>query len=325
MKEYYSVDAVSNSGMGAINPDQGGSPLKYKTYVVDRLHDKEETPSLKNGTLIHAYVEDPTKFILADINKPSEMMSGWVEDIYEACKEAFIIEHFVEDNKAGKIAALEYRKDRYKTIKDEDLAYQKFIKEGKEYLEFLYKAEDKIVLDTQTKEIVENSIAGIHRNTFANELLFKEGEDFGDVTYNELPIYFKEQGLDCKALLDRVRISPSNKTVQLIDLKTTSKPVSLFQESFRKYRYYRQMAFYKKALTHKLSELYPDIDNWLIEVYIVCVETYGVHECLVYKVQDAWITEGQGEWKNLLRLINNAKDNNWDSETIKRLYYEPKE
>lgn len=40
---------------------------------------------------------------------------------------------------------------------------------------------------------------------------------------HQFPIYFKLEDMDCKALLDGVKIDHENKTVTPFDLKTTSK------------------------------------------------------------------------------------------------------
>jgi len=67
-KDYYGVPAISNSGMKHINPDEGGTPLRYHKAVVLRETEEKESPSLENGKLVHLYVEDPGSFIVSDVD-----------------------------------------------------------------------------------------------------------------------------------------------------------------------------------------------------------------------------------------------------------------
>lgn len=327
-KEYYSMPGISNSSMSLINPDQGGTPKKYKKYIIDKEKEEGNSPSLKNGKLIHLYVEDPGSFVIADLDKPSDMMSSWVEEIKALLdlKE----EDITSDNDMLMHVVLETQKDRYKTTKDPVKLWEKFCKDGFDYLKFLVKGEDKIVINSSTKEIIENAIEGIKSNPLAKELLFEVGPDFGDTGFSELPIYWSdgqdESVLECKALLDRIRVFPNSKKVQLIDFKTTSKPGTLFKDSFRKFRYYRQLAYYTNALLYFLKTTYSEIpsDEWNIEHYIVSVETYGTFECHVHDIDVLWLIEGKQEYENLLnRLAYHYKHNQWET-SIEELFQKGK-
>jgi len=180
-----------------------------------------------------------------------------------------------------------------------------------------------LCLTSAQKELVQNCADSLRANKRANELLFQEGEDFGDKVYNELPIYWEEEiivddetvVLPCKGLLDRVKESVSNKHVHLIDLKTTSKPVAKFNSSFEYWRYYRQMAWYLRALSAWLIKKYGEEEarTWKVSVTMVVVESYGLHQTMVYDVDSAWTDRGSAEAQDLVgRIAYATVKDNWE-------------
>jgi hypothetical protein len=91
--------------------------------------------------------------------------------------------------------------------------------------------------------------------------------EYGDELMHQVDIYFDFKGVECKALLDGIRINHIDKTIQPFDLKTTGKSVLDFPDSFLSFGYYRQCAFYEQALLsgqspikHLLEEGYKLLD-----------------------------------------------------------------
>jgi hypothetical protein len=121
-------------------------------------------------------------------------------------------------------------------------------------------------------------------------------------------------GLKCKAKLDNIYIDLDNKIIYLNDLKTTAKPISLFKNTLEFYKYYRQIAFYKRALIKqiKFNNLlvgHVDFSNYKIVCQIIAVETTGNFECQVFNV-DEYLPKGEEEIKSLLTRIKFHKDSN---------------
>lgn len=312
MKEYYDKKAVSNSGMGNINPEQGGSPAKYKSVVLER-EISLDTPSLENGKLIHLYVEDPEAFIVADVDKPTAMLAEWIESVQPLISGHWDEFSIIPQNEELKKHALLSKGDRYKSIKDEDKSWLKF-QEGFDYLKFLINKEGKIALTVSQKQVINNCITSLRDNKLSTSLLFNES--LFNTELNELPIYWTERvndvDLKCKALLDRVIINEKEKMARLVDLKTTGKPLANFKNSFEYYRYYRQMAWYKHALSKYLFEEYDAY--FTIEVYIVAVETNYLHECKVFEVSNKYLEKGVEEYSRLIEDIASCKStNDWNT------------
>ena len=324
-KDYYNVPAISNSGMSSINPDEGGTPKRYKKFVIDRDREEEDTPSLQNGKLIHLYVEDPTTFVISDTPRPTEKLAKWIEETYAQLPK-FGDSMVSKDNPLLRLTALSLR-DKFCNTKDKDKLWAIFCKEL-DYLESLMVPDGKICMTPAQKATVEACVESLHNNQLANHLLFKEMDQFGSVVHNELPIYWKESiwdggtvtaQLPCKGLLDRVRIDPTNKHAELIDLKTTGKSIGKFKDSFEYYRYYRQMAWYKDALKIHIGREYGSIREWTIDIYIVAVETGGLNECKVQKVNPQYIEKGRAEYTDLVNRIATATSlNDWTTSQEER-------
>lgn len=311
---YYDVQAISNSTLSYINPEQGGTPRKFKKLYIDRERDEEETPSLKNGKLIHKYIEDKASFVISDVVRPTEMLASWVERVCNRLLD-FRKEDVVGDNLTLKITCFECRDGAYASTKDEDKVWLKF-QEGFDYLKHLIRGCSKIVIDTPTRNLIERCIESINNNGLAQELLFRSGDSFGDCDFNEMALYWEEEvngiKLPCKGLVDRLRVFPQERKFQLIDAKSTSKPGVLYKESFEFYRTYRQLATYRKGVLNFLKKSFPHIETWEEEYYIVSIETYGLFECHVHEVDYAWIEVGEEERNSLLKRITfHMKRQDW--------------
>ena len=321
---YYSIPAVSNSALKEINPEQGGSPAKFKKVVLDRDIEYEPNPSFENGKIIHKYVEDPKNFVISDFTKPTETMALWVERVFNNLPSVITVDNFLISEEIIKKIALEEREGAYKSMKD-DTVTAKFWKEGAEYINYLFiERSDKIILNQQQLNMMDFIIESINNNPEAYRLLFKE-PDFKEnvAAYNEKAIYWTKKvdkrlnleyivSMNMKALVDRFKLNFVSKdriVVDLIDFKTTSSTVANFKYSFKKYRYYRQLAVYKEAITEFIVQAYILKGAVSADVkiefnnYIVAVETTGLYQCKVFKITDKYIEKGEEEYDRLLKMI----------------------
>jgi hypothetical protein len=327
---YYSQGGISNSSLKHINPLEGGSPKRFKAFVLDHLGSQEETPSLKNGKLVHKYVECPEEFIVADIDQPSEMMCAWVERVLEQLPSGFLINKEVRENGSFSLylqkekaplynlVVIACKEGAYSNLKNESKILEKFNNEGLGYLKFLIESTGKLCLTPSQKVVVENTVNSLREHARANELLFSAQEPHIQV-YNELPIYWEcpipVDGefaiMNCKSLIDRLILDPVSKTFILVDLKTTGKPISKFHEVIKERRYHRQMGFYLLAIRWWLEQEYPGVE-WQPYVKIVAVETNSVYETKVFDIPGAILLAGVKESHDLLRLIHiHTVENQW--------------
>ena len=80
--DYLQSKKISNSSLSYINPEQGGSPRKFKDYLDGNL-EHLETPSLYAGSTIHKFILEPDTFAISDVERPSDTIVKIIDKVYE--------------------------------------------------------------------------------------------------------------------------------------------------------------------------------------------------------------------------------------------------
>lgn len=354
---------VSSSSFHAINPEEGGSIVKFRNFFHEKDEEKHSL-SLDRGKLVHKYQEDPDKFVVEDFEAPTDMMSGLLERTIQLCdahtkgvfehrdinttitsenkveknKNAEILETFAFYQRFAELLALSVEDTIriFRTARIEKKAYLRrnessllgeILNGEKEipYLKFLQNSRTKHVLKKETKEKVEGAIQALYTHPKVSALLglrnpnsdFESTDVNGLVSkiYSELPIFWSEQvstfdidkvvRVNCKALLDKLKVNHSSKIITYVDLKTTAYSIYKYQEAFEKYRTYRQVAFYVRAIVKWFEVMFPDknIKEYTLEVFIVPVETNGSYLTTIYEVSQPWLFKGKTEYVSLLSRV----------------------
>ena len=294
---YYERREIANSSLSLINPEQGGSPKLFLSYLEGTIQKTPPSPSLENGSLLHLYVENPSEFVVSEVVKPNESLCNVVAQ-YMLIKDAHLAE--TQDEvllKASRLA------NYYNNYKDDTLLNTLKKSTIYEYIAELELNQGKQFMTKEQKATIEGCIEALNSHAACAKYLFQEWS--GCEIYNEYEIYFECMGIDCKARLDRLIVNHDEKYCVLIDLKTTSKRAQFFPESFEFWKYYRQMAFYKYAL----SKEFPGYD---FSCYMPVVDTqYFTRHC--YKISEAQIDKGTIEYMNLLsRIMWHMENNQWN-------------
>lgn len=311
-KEYYlDKSRINNSAIGwfLISP-------KYYRDKLDRNIDELSTSYTDEGTRTHMYILENDEFnniykVVKDYKKPASTQQKLFCDMYLA-----------STAKTVKLKALEAYKASYSNIlKDDEKNAKKALELAvslKQYLKNVESTQNLITEDDSTKlqQIKEN----LTNHKLANVLLFNDNNWLHDpniFTSNEFQINWdykvnETDTVNCKSLIDRLIIDHTNKTIKLIDLKTTSSYD--FKNSFDKYDYARQLAFYWMAITHYFLNTFKDknISEYKNESYIITVSTIdtSVH---VFKIKDDILLEKSMIISQILENINwHMKTNNWD-------------
>ena len=299
---YYNVKKISNSSLSYINPKQGGSPRKFKDYIDGNL-EHLETPSLYHGSTIHKFILEPETFAVADLEKPSDAIVKIIEKVYNITKS----EIDTDLSKYNEYIFGSARELNYGQSWKPDTLIKKIIDQGQEYYDFLLRADGKTCINQKTAAMLTAISASINAHKAASDLLLGKGK-------NEEELYWGPNK-EYKSKIDRYKelswTAGSNytkaenpfrtwgqrnfKIVNLIDLKTTSKSLEFFKDSFEYYHYDRQLAFYVDALE----------DNNMVvnKVFIIAVETTGYHHARVFEVDKNLIKEGRKKYKSLLERI----------------------
>lgn len=312
---YYEVGSkedivISNTSLSYINPLQGGSPAKFLNFF-DKLTEFLNSIQLERGSLLHDYHEHQENFVISDVEKPSIVMAGWCERIYDVLRYAGLPEKLTSD------IIEPYANGAFANTKDLAKRLKKFEEEGKPYLDFLFKADGKIAMTPATKEIVVKSMEALKSHKKANNILF--GDVSEDSTrIKELEVYWETipEGMNTKvrfkAKIDNIVFNWKTKTAYLNDLKSTGRPVSQFMNSFVGYRYYRQLAFYVLAVFQHLIQQGHKPEEWSVVPRVIAVDStqfYNVHS---FTIHEQWMTLGANEVTELVnRVIWHIVNSEW--------------
>lgn len=222
----------------------------------------------------------------------------------------------------------------------EETKINKIIDLGYEYFEDLKKACGKTVISVLQKEIIDNIVKSLRENPRTSKYFDRNSlsqETSVDIYY-QLPLYFKVEGIDCKALLDFLIVLKNEEgvvtTLMPFDLKTMSGYTIEFPNSVRTRRYDIQAAFYRDALTNPTTifpENFPNFDRNIVNVkpFTFIVESSNnPGKPLLFKVSEELDAiakygkvnhEGRKVVKGYLDLIEEYKyhsSTNWTEEKI---------
>ena len=290
---------TSNSRLKLINPDDGGSPLKYKEGFKNN-----QEGYLALGTCVHSGVLTPNEFILGpDLNKPTAKLGLVIDKIIKYRDKGYKI--------IDSINMACHEVDYYKNSIN-DSRINKIISEGLNY--YINNPKDgSIILPSKDRKICIKCIENLKINKSIMNLINPK-DIFGDPieSYTEDAFFMdficnhndKECRIKFKMKADSWSIDHDNKVLTLNDLKTTSKPVNEFLgNSFIKFHYYTQFSLYLYVLIQYCKQKYGYDENWTYDCNVMVVGTRGDNETAVYKVIDPFIKEGKKEFCRLLKMV----------------------
>ncbi len=344
-EEYYDLGSfddiyISSSCLKSIDPETGGSPMKFKDFF-DKEKEKKVTKAMSLGTKIHKFCESPEEFITSEVVEPGEKSLQWVIGVFNKIPKDSVLYSFIrtgvvpqqegtdlvkddlEDTILKLAAVVKTELNLHTNIKKEETLRQKFKDECRDYLDFLAKADGKVALNASEAKVMEECQKSLYSNGIVNPWIFgdwqaknAEGEIVVE-KQTEIGVIWEDTQIGgkvfrMKAKLDSVIIDHLSKTIFITDVKTTSDPLSLFKWSFRNYRVYRQLAFYGEAARIQYAELIKD--GYKIMFNIIAIETKDLYECGLFQIEftDDWIKKGQTEIGRLLtRILFHQESGDW--------------
>lgn len=317
--EYFSdkyKDYISNSKLSLINPDQGGSPDKFKEGFTGGFNDSFELGSAVHGTLLQ-----PEEFVVPDIYKPTAKLGLFAEEVYKFRQKGNSISKSIE---LARVSADYYQKgftkNRLNTAIKKSLDF---------YLKRMRYVEDPVkvplFLSERNAEKYKQCINSITNDKEMMGYLKPEGLLSNPEIFNEFAILCEikvvregeeDQIIKVKSKIDSFTIDHEMGVINLNDLKTTGRPVAWFMGqyvdkgpdighewvngSFENYHYYRQAAFYTWLLQAHCRKEYP---GYTYKTNFLVVETNPEYKCRVINVQNPWIKLGLKETKKLIIAV----------------------
>lgn len=306
---------LSSSLIRHLRPGDGGSieKLRYELENYDALREQRSYNfSLEYGTLLHKYMENPGAFAIADFTRPGEKVVDVVEATFQAClgRTNGVYEHIGGLHDWGDIIlvacnALEY----YPKWKD-DTRVNKIIEQGEEYFNFLVEKGDSHVLNEKEHEILTNVI-----DKWVTSELYAPDNQIEWL--REVPILWEQVTpwgrIKAKSLLDKLYINHGTRTIIIEDIKTTRSIVGFIARDdvrmgfggeperrmipgpFISYRYYRQLAFYRRAVNYQIAANGGNPSEYNIECRILAFENGPPYSIKMYKAPEEWLKAGDEE------------------------------
>jgi hypothetical protein len=265
-------------------------------------------------------------YYVSDITKPSDTIMSIVQQVFQSRES----DNFFDNNLLSAIEAHNYQPN-WKP----DTKITKVSVEGESYWNELLQSEGKTVLDKEQILKIDSIVSQILTHRFTKDY-FIANEHIN--IYYQLPIYFTEEDVECKALLDMVIVNHELKTITPIDIKTIGDYTKFFDYQCLRRRYDIQASWYSQGLEKWRDDNLKDyqIDNFK---FIVASTTkqcdpivfnttnefinagkYGSSKVRYYYVQDGnwkYLKESESEmygWKNLLQIYKWQEENGWDKD-----------
>lgn len=303
-EEYFSSKFkhyVSNSGLGLLNPEQGGSYANYKNPQ------KLSTQSLSLGSSVHELILQPETFTLGPkCGKPTAKLGATLDRI----------KYYRKQGESIYDSIVKASKDCDYYVKSIDSKIRFIIESGfKYYWNTKDYDENTILLSDYDYDCVKGCVDSVSKFRKIQNLIHPTdvfGDDIPvfneDALFLDVLVTYKNRciKLPIKIKIDSWSIDGESKTITLNDLKTTSGMVKSFMErehSFYNFRYYRQFAFYTMVLKQYLiREFGYNEKEWTFKGNVMVVNTRDYYVD-VFPVTEEHLKEGKEEYEKLLKML----------------------
>lgn len=221
--------------------------LFYKDYILKEREVRTDK-HLIEGKLIHLLLLQPEEFDNNFALVPGKIPSDAVRRVLNEVKDTADKED-LEDLEPNIITALKHQ-NLYQSIKDDSKRLSKILTDdNKEYYKFLLNCDGKDIIDQDIYKKCNESVELIKENKSVMEALASNETDFeldDTESFVEKSLSCKLQNYDfgLKGIIDKYIIDHKNKTIRIIDFKTTGKSVTEFAETVEFYNYWLQAAIY---------------------------------------------------------------------------------
>ena len=324
---YEDLTRISNSNIGWFL--KKGPAFLHKMLTDPPPEEKNST--LERGTMIHEYLLQPEEFqkdyVVWDKGRPSSaQQEKFCQELANSAE--------IEPNKALLSA---YRASYSTTNKAEEKMLSEASKIAstlKEYIDFLKSGDSRKMIGPWDVKMLETIKQNFKQHKLAWNLLWPEmWKDFVYEHHHEFHINWEYETpyngiISCKSLLDSLCIDYTNKTVTIMDLKTTAK-LYHFEDSMKEYDYCRQLAYYTLAvkwyLIHEKGVDAKELDEtWIFNRFIIAIDTVNDYSIRVF-----WLSEpdiqimGEKPYKRIVSALDeiawHQTTDQWDHT---REYYE---
>ena len=233
---------------------------------------------LIEGRLIHLLLLEPDRFEEEFVMSPLKMPTDSVKKILKIVSSRIVDPNNYMKLKDLDVQILEALKEEnlYQSFKEDQKRLDKIITEESEtYFKFL-QTTGKTIIDADTFARCMDRVVIIRANNDVTKLLMQEATDF---EMDTIQVY-NEKKLDCKlndykfglkGIVDKYIVDDESKTITIVDLKTTAKPLDSFAETVDFYNYWLQAAIYSLLVMKNVDK---NQQEYKIIFKFVVIDTY---------------------------------------------------
>lgn len=263
----------------------------YSHYILNQREDKMEQ-HLIEGRLLHCLLLEEDKFdeqfVLSPNKLPGDSAKKVLDKIFtRACEDGTqdvtlsLQEYYI-------LSSLQDI-NLHQSLKTDAQRIEKIVTdENVSYYEFLRTKGNKIVIDNETLERVKISVDEVKQNQKAWSLLGIGTPDSNSEV--ALLADLDDHTFGLKGIVDRIRVSHEEKTIYIIDLKTTGKLLQDFPETIEYYKYWLQAAIYVRLARKSM----PELSSYTINFHFIVVDK--INQCYAFEVSKVTL----GKWLDQL-------------------------
>ena len=223
---------------------------------LDKLFDKVETPSLTFGSAVDSIItggqeEFDERFMVAEFPSTPDSITKIVKSLFNQYRDSYRSLIMIPDDVV--IKETEYQSYQM-NWKPETRA--KVIKEkGADYYNLLFVAGDRTILDTTTYQDVCNAVRAL-KESESTKFYFADNNPFEPNIERFYQLKFKAclEGIEYRCMSDLLIVNHENKTIQPIDLKTSSHAEWDFYKSFVEWNYQIQARLYWSIIRQNMDK-----------------------------------------------------------------------
>ena len=226
---------------------------------IDKLFDKQETPSLLLGSIVDTIITDGedefnNRFVVAEYPDIPDSIIQIVKALFN---EFSITHRTLESIPNEEVIGFASRFNYQNNWKPETRA--KVIKEkGFDYYNLLYLSQDKVILNTETYQDVCKAVDAL-KTSEATKFYFADNNPFEPNIERFYQLKFKAtlNGIDYRCMFDELVIFSDTKEIQPLDLKTSCKKLDRewnFPTHYIEWNYQMQNRLYVRILQDVISK-----------------------------------------------------------------------
>lgn len=221
----------------------------YPAKAFEEGGERFSSDAMNRGSLVDCLLTSPDRLESDFIITPNQ--SGLSEAIIGIIKATYAANTINDELNETLVVSIARDREFGSKWSTEVLTKKVYNEDTKLLYRYLKLAEGKTPVSEQEYEQARQVVYVLRNHVFTRNLFVEEDEK--EIKFQH-EIYWEEDGLPCKGMLDMVIFDHKRKLIQPLDLKIKSDSKYSFTRSFLQFKYYLQAAWYSRGL----KILYPD-------------------------------------------------------------------